>query len=272
MIGNQQRQHTSTSVVCGGGSKYETPKILILCSLCLIFAFFSLPPATKFPLTTFFLYLFSTLFLSLRLVVSSLTLSLCGADGGGWVVIQSQAGCSNHPLLIGFIILTQDLRWERISWPRSAALKAVILMHPRTHTPVHHTQTFFLSLCIYITLLDFTSLLLFSVQKYSMTVCGRISVIEQQRVKQRTHSAKVILHVCLKALSFTVCRYTYNNNMSISISYDARLHPRLATPRQCIKRTGWSKNISEATHTPSQTPRSISGALTLIFKHPEKKS
>lgn len=41
---------------------------------------------------------------------------------GSWVVIQSQTGCSNHRLLIGFIILPRDLRWEKISWSRSTAL------------------------------------------------------------------------------------------------------------------------------------------------------
>lgn len=50
------------------------------------------------------------------------------------VAIQSQAGCSNHRLLIGFIIRTEDLRWGRISWPRSVALKAVIPM--RTHKSI----------------------------------------------------------------------------------------------------------------------------------------
>lgn len=112
----------------------------LMFSLCIILCFF-LPPETRLPLTTLFVYLFSHFFLSLRLVLFfSQSFSLQRADGSGLVVIQSQAGCSNHRLLIGFIILTQDLRWERISWPRSAALKAVILMHTRTCTHVHaHT-------------------------------------------------------------------------------------------------------------------------------------
>lgn len=116
-------------------------KILILCSLSCPLCFSSsdhqLPSDDSL-----YLCLFS--FLSFFPCVSFFSpaiLSLCRADGSGWVVIQSQAGCSNHRLLIGFIILTQDLRWERISWPRSAALKAAILMHtlmhPHTHMWIH---------------------------------------------------------------------------------------------------------------------------------------
>lgn len=80
----------------------------------------TLSPTTRLRLTSLFIFFLISFFLGIAFF-SPLSLSLCRAHGSGWVVIQSQAGCSNHCLLIGFIILTQDLRWERISWPRRAA-------------------------------------------------------------------------------------------------------------------------------------------------------
>lgn len=90
------------------------------------------------------LYLLSHSFLCRRLPLASpRVLSLRRGDGRGRVVIQSQAGCSNHRLLIGFIILTQDLRWERISWPRRAALPS----HVHTLKTISHFLT--LHQCLY---------------------------------------------------------------------------------------------------------------------------
>lgn len=98
----------------------------------------------------FFIYLFSSL--SFKSHSSHLTLSLYRSDGGSRVAIQSQACGSNHLLLIGFIILSEDLRWRGVSWPSSAALMAVILAPPPPTTPAYisrhaHACTPHRSLC-----------------------------------------------------------------------------------------------------------------------------
>lgn len=94
----------------------------------------------------------------LSLPCSLFSLTPYSAVGRTRVVIQSKTRCSNHCLLIGFIILTRDLRWVRISWLRSAAMKTVILMRS---LPPSHTKTpffFFRCLCICITHCSFHSL------------------------------------------------------------------------------------------------------------------
>lgn len=84
-------------------------------------------------------------------------------------MIQSQAGCSNHRLLIGFIILTQDLRWERISWPRRAALPS----HVHTLKTISHFLT--LHQCLY------SSRGKKKIPHKCACMCGGGAMIEQQK-------------------------------------------------------------------------------------------
>lgn len=115
-------------------SKYDLEVCELVLSLCL-------SPLHRLPLTS----LFITFLISLLLSSSARSFSpFEELMAGSWVVIQSQTGCSNHRLLIGFIILTRDLRWEKnqLVKKRCAAIKLHVgtLTHAQTHGNTHtHT-------------------------------------------------------------------------------------------------------------------------------------
>lgn len=136
----------------------------------------------------------------------------------GRVVIQSQAGCSNHRLLIGFIILTQDLRWDRISWPRRATLPS----HIHTLKTISHFLT--LHQCLYSSRRKRFPI--------NVRVCGGGAMIEQQKGNDE-HSLSSSSVSEIKGLASVIAL----------LSECVRLRPRDVCTRLIITRINIFKNM-----------------------------